>query len=509
MRPGLALATLALVLLAACVAREDEAAPPTATPPGPATTAAGAPPATPEATSRAPLTEAEVVALLDRAVCWRADPALAASCLPPDADALEAIAAMGASADRRFIAPLIDMRWLDLGWDRAIEDALQAITGERRGDPAAWYGFDERVPATPGYPQWKAALLSITATGATSPRFAELLRPLEPGGKPTRLLVWTGVQPNGRPPLTAPAVVHRLEAGYLAPDDVVYGLVVGGEARAYPRRVVAWHGAVNDAIGETPLLLAHCLPCGGAVAFDRRAHGETLRFGTAGLALLGRTLLFDEQALRLWDAFAGVAASGAEGEQREPPRLAALALVTTTWSAWSTAHPDSGVLSLDTGFERDYAAGAAVAVELAAVAPLYPVPAALSADPVGAEPLEARTPVLGLQLGGVLRAYPVADIEARRVVHDRAGGTAIVLLSEGPGLGTRAYAAADTVIDRLVREDGAPIAVDVDGERWFVNERALVSTLDGRERPRLVLRQGYWFAWRGRYPETTLWGGGS
>ena len=510
----------ALVLLVACVAREDAAAPPSATPRGPDATAAGAPPATPDATPRGPLTEADVVALLDRAVCWRADPALAASCLPPDADALEAIAAMGASGDWRFVAPLIDMRWLDLGWDGAIEDALEAISGERLDDPYAWYGFGYRPPVTPRYPEWKATLLSITATEATSPRFAELLRPFEPGVETegdelTRLLVWTGVQPNGRPPLTSPEVVHRLDAGYLAPEDVVYGLVVEGEARAYPRRVVAWHGAVNDAVGGTPLLLAHCLPCGGAVAFDRRVDGETLRFGTAGLALLGRTLLFDEQSLRLQDAFAGVSASGAEGGQRVPPsfegapRLEALPLVTTTWAAWSTAHPDSGVLSLDTGYERDYASGAAVAIELAAAAPLYPAPLALPPDGPPDDPLDARAPVLGLELGGVLRAYPVEDIETRRVVHDLVEGTAIVLLSEGPGLGTRAYASGDTVIDRLVREDGAPIAVDIEGERWFVNERALVSTLDGRERPRLVLQQGYWFAWRGAHPETTLWSGGS
>ena len=526
MRRGVAPATLlpALALLVACVAREDAAEPASATPRGPDATAAGAPAATPESMSGGPLTEAAVVALLDRAVCWRADPALAASCLPPDADALEAIAAMGTSRDWRFVAPLIDMRWLDLGWDGAIEDALEAISGTRLGDAYAWYRFDYRPPVTPRYPEWKAALLAITATAATSPRFAELLRPFErsvdPGGVGTagdelrRLLVWTGVQPNGRPPLTSPEVVHRLDAGYLAPEDVVYGLVVDGEARAYPRQVVAWHGAVNDVVGGTPLLLAHCLPCGGAVAFDRRSDGATLRFGTAGLALLGRTLLFDEQSLRLWDAFAGVSASGAqrtEGEQRVPPslvgapRLEALPLVTTTWAAWSTAHPDGGVLSLDTGHERDYAPGAAVEAEHAAAAPLYPAPPALLPD----GQLEAKAPVLGLEIGGVQRAYPVEDIEARLVAHDLVDGTAIVLLSEGPGLGTRAYASGDTVIDRLVREDGAPIAVDIAGERWFVNERALVSTLDGRERPRLVLRQGYWFAWRGAYPETTLWGGGS
>jgi hypothetical protein len=503
-----ALATLvpALALLAGCVATEEDPPPPTASPPPVAT--ADAAPATATATPGGPPTDAEVVALLDRAVCWRDDPALAASCLPPSTDALEAIAAMGASGDWRFVAPLIDMRWLDLRWGEAIEDALLAITGVRLGDPYAWYGFGYDAPATPGYREWKAALLSITATAETSPRFDELRRPFEPGDDLTRLLVWTGVQPNGRPPLTSPEVVHRLDADYLAADDVVYGLAVEGEARAYPRRVVAWHGAVNDAIGGTPVLLAHCLPCGGAVAFDRRLEGEPLTFGNAGLALLGRTLLFDEQSLRLWDAFTGVSGSVAEDLDRDSARIEGLLrldplpLVTTTWGAWSAAHPETGVLWLGTGFDRDYASGAALAEELASEAPLYPAPT----SPVV---LALKEPVLGLELNGARRAYPVADIEARGVVHDLVAEQAVVLLSEGPEQGTRAYASGDAVFDRVVSEDGVLVAVDVEDERWFVLERALVSTLDGRERPRLVLRQGYWFAWSGANPETTLWDGGS
>ena len=503
-RVALAALPLLLLLLAACVAEEAAPAPPRPTPATPSGTAAGAPPPAATATASGPLSDAAVVALLGRAVCWHADPALAGSCLPPGPDALAAIAAMGASGDARFIAPLIDMRALDIGWERNVEDALEALTGARLDEPYAWYQFGYRAPVTPGYPDWKAALLSVTASAGTNPRFEELLLRFEPedpvqGDSLTGSLVWTGVQPNGIPPLTAPATVHRLEERFLAPTDVVYGLQIEGEARAYPRRVVAWHGVVNDSLGDTPVLLSHCLPCGGAAAFDRSHEGETLDFGTAGLAFLGRTLLFDTQQARLWDPVAGAVLDQVELVTEE--RLRRLPLVTTTWGAWSELHPNTTVLALETGHVRDYAVGAAIAGELAAARPLY-----LAIDP---GELPQRQPVIGIALTAARRAYPVEDIEARGIVHDNLGEAPIVLLSRGPGLGTRAYEAGDLAFDRLEVAGDDLIAVDVGGERWFVNERALVSALDGREHARLPLWQGYWSAWAGAGPSSEVWGGGS
>ena len=506
MTARVALAALAplLLLFAACVAEDAAPAPAPPSPATPSVTAAGAPPPAATATASGPLSDAAVVALLERAVCWNADPALAGSCLPPGPDALEAIAAMGASGDARFIAPLIDMRSLEIGWERAAEDALEALTGVRLDERYAWYQFRYRALVTPGYPEWKAALLSVTAAAGTNPRFEELLLQFEPAGPPqgdslTGRLVWTGVQPNGVPPLTAPATVHRLEERFLAPADVIYGLQIEGEARAYPRRIVAWHGVVNDALGGTPVLISHCLPCGGAAAFDRSHEGETLDFGTAGLAFLGRTLLFDAQQARLWDPVAGAVLDQVELVTEQ--RLRRLPIVTTTWGAWSELHPNSSVLSLETGSVRDYGAGAAIAGELAAARPLYPA--------IDRGELPQREPVIGIALSAARRAYPVADIEARGVVHDNLGERPIVLLSRGPGLGTRAYEAAELVVDRLEVVGDDLIAVDVSGERWFVNERALVSALDGRERARLPLWQGYWFAWAGAGESSEVWGGGS
>ena len=52
---------------------------------------------------------------------------------------------------------------------------------------------------------------------------------------------WGGVKVNGIPPLDHPENIPASEAGYLKDNHVVFGLSVRGNARAYPKRIMAWH----------------------------------------------------------------------------------------------------------------------------------------------------------------------------------------------------------------------------------------------------------------------------
>ena len=69
-------------------------------------------------------------------------------------------------------------------------------------------------------------------------------------------------------PLNNPAVVPADMAPFMKDDDIVAGVVVEGQARAYPQWVLVAYHVVNDTIGESPLLLAHCEICSGTSAFD-------------------------------------------------------------------------------------------------------------------------------------------------------------------------------------------------------------------------------------------------
>ena len=484
-RASLLLAAVVLAALASLACTLPGAR--TASTPTPTATASPTSTATPGA-----LSEAQAEALLRRAVCWYADPAMARTCLPLQPDARAAIEEMAQSGDRRFIAPLVDMADLDIGWWPQVDVALRRLTGDRADSPAAWRDWLAKhlpAPTTRGYAEWKARLLSLTQEPDTKPTYRELIT--ERLGAALPLLHWTHAQPNASKPLSTPRAVTGRTATWLEADEVVYGLAVGGTARAYPRRIVAWHGAVNDVLGGQPVLLAVCAPCGSAVAFDRRLDADTLEFGTSGLALQSRTLLHDARGGRLWDPLTGAAVGD--------PKIA-LALVpmfTTTWADWFARHPETTVLDLTTGTLRDYSPGAALAEVAAAPGPLYP------ATPVDPR-LSAKEPVLGVTAASEARAYPVAEVARRRLIRDRIGAQDVVIVTEGDGRAIGAYDATGVEFLRIIDSGVDLVVADRDGNRWAMRESALINEKTRDTRRALATRQSYWFAWANAHPSTSL-----
>jgi Protein of unknown function (DUF3179) len=64
---------------------------------------------------------------------------------------------------------------------------------------------------------------------------------------------WGGVIVNGVPPLRYPRVLPAASAEYLKNSSVVFGIEVNGEARAYPKRILAWHEMAIDRVGGVEL----------------------------------------------------------------------------------------------------------------------------------------------------------------------------------------------------------------------------------------------------------------
>lgn len=452
--------------------------------------------ATAEASAEARLTSAEVTALLAELVCWHDDPELAAECLPVGPEEAELLQQVARSADARFVAPLIDMLWLDLGWDRWIQEALEAITGQEFADGYGWSAWlaVERTPLPDGYLEWKGRLLSLV-----DERFVELLNNDLLLAVRADELIWTRVAIDERPPLLNPETVHRLEERYLADSDVVFGVFLNGEARAYPQRILAWHDLVIDELGGRSLIVTNCVPCGGTAVYEATASdGVQYEFGNAGLVYHSRRLYYDTATSSLWDGLTGEAVGGPA--LLSGASLTPVPVVRTTWSEWAGRHPNSTVLSLDTGAVRNYDAGAALSEERSFEGPQYPAPAPADAS------IQVKERILGLELGGATRAYSLAAIEAAGLVHDTLGGQEIVLVSRGPGLGVSVYHEDGVAFSYMQGSLAALELVDTEGERWFLDEEVLVNVIDSRLRRAIPTRLAYWFAWADAYPETTLWG---
>ena len=373
---------------------------------------------------------------------------------------------------------------------------LEEQTGERFGNNIdRWHQWiwDQPYDPHPEYGTFKGVWYS-----QIDPRFREFFPPNVTSLIRLDEVDWGGVPPNGIPPLEYPDHVAAEDAEYLDDDDIVFGVAVNGGARAYPKRILAWHEMALDRVGGVELTIVYCTLCGTVIPYESVVDGQHIRFGTSGLLYRSNKIMFDHGTMSLWNTFEGVPVVGSlvgSGLQ-----LTRRSMVTTTWGEWRARHPGTMVLSLETGHQRDYSEGAAYRDYFRTDQLMFQVQAAddrldnkdevvvmLFDDPAGGD----RYPV----------AIAVDLLEDRPVFHAEAAGQPFVVVTSADGA-NRVYRTEGQRFER--RLDELRIA-DEDGRVWRVTEDELVAADDaGASLARLPANRAFWFGWYAQFPQTEL-----
>lgn len=372
---------------------------------------------------------------------------------------------------------------------------LERQTGQRFGDDlAAWRRWMWSLPPNP-HPDHVA--FKARAYGRIDARMALFFRP----GSATTIRLdeidWGGVVPNGIPPLRRLEILEAGAASYLRDGHVVFGIVVNGEARAYPKRILAWHELALDRLGGIDLAIVYCTLCGTVIPWERTVAGRTFTFGTSGLLYQSNKLMFDEETASLWSSMEGVPVVGPLAGKGI--RLTPHPVVTTTWGEWRQEHPDTTVIGLDTGFERDYAEGAAYREYFATDRLMFAVS---RTD----RRLKNKDEVLALRVRGMDgREQPVAvsvkRLEREPVLHFEAAARRFVVVTSRAGA-NRVFDSGD---ERFVAVERDGDVRDAAGRRWRVTEAALVGCDDPTRRlPRVAAHRAFWFGWYAQFPDTIL-----
>jgi Protein of unknown function (DUF3179) len=108
-------------------------------------------------------------------------------------------------------------------------------------------------------------------------------------------------------------------ASRLADTEPVVSLTIGGDARAYPLRILIWHEIVNDTVDVRPVAVTYCPLCNTALVFDRGLQGDVLDFGTTGKLRHSDLVMYDRQTESWWQQFTGEAIVGAMTGQKLKP----------------------------------------------------------------------------------------------------------------------------------------------------------------------------------------------
>ena len=396
-------------------------------------------------------------------------------------------------------SPAIDKYIVDLAafpspyWEQALE-ALRSRYGESLRtvyDFPEIFDFHPDDSATTAYLRFKQALF-----GGQFEDMAEMMDPEAAIVIDAREIQWGGVRVDGIPPLEFPAQVFPEEAAeWINDTDVVVGVEIDGDARAYPIRIIAWHEMVNDTIGGVPVSLAYCTLCGSPILFDGRVGPEVYRFGTSGLLYRSNKLMYDRNTRTLWNQFSGKPAWGPL--VGEDIRLTVLPVVVTTWGDWYERHPDTTVLSINTGFVRDYGPGVAYN-------DYFNSPLTWFNVPVEDDRLAQKDNVYAVRVGEALTAYPIDLLAQRTFAQDEVGGLPIVVVATADGEGGRSYESGDVRFESADPETGT--LTDAAGGVWTIREDSLLGP-DGEVLPRLGGHNAYWFAITNQTDNGQLWEG--
>jgi len=299
-------------------------------------------------------------------------------------------------------------------------------------------------------------------------------------------VTWGGVKVDGIPSLDDPNLISAAEADYLKGTDLVFGVEINGDARAYPLRIMGWHEMFNDTIGGVPVALAYCTLCGAGILFETKlpSRDKALVFGSSGFLYRSNKLMFDRETNSLWNQFTGKPVSGSLVESGIALKIRPV--VITSWTDWQKRHPNTDVLSLETGHERNYSSGFVYRDYFSSPDLMFPVVVRSE------EHVKRKDYVFGIRDVGAAKAWPLSAFAGGRVINDAIGQREIVLVGDQETRTVRAYFRKGLHFEASARAD----QIKGPGGLWKMTEAALVGP-KGENLARVPGHISYWFAWDG------------
>jgi len=298
------------------------------------------------------------------------------------------------------------------------------------------------------------------------------------------------------PPIDLPVYGAATAGDWLEPTDLVLGYVAGDQAYGYPFKILNFHEIVNDDLDGLPVLISYCPLCRSAIVYDRRVDGETLSFGNTSALYESDLVMVDRNTGSYWWQVAGSAIVGTlTGASLDP-----LPSVVATWADWKAQHPDTLILTRDTGFSRPYERDSFGSYADYLDSGQFPFPVSEASRDGRLQPAAL---VVGVVFDDVVRAYPVDGLIDP--INDEVAGNPIVVFPTEGGAAVYRAIVNDEIAVFEVR-DGDLIDTAT-GSAWTANGVASSGPLEGFVLMPVPSRTTFWFAFVGAFPQVELYAG--
>ena len=309
-----------------------------------------------------------------------------------------------------------------------------------------------------------------------------------------------GPPKDGIPPIDKPKYIPAAEAEkFLKPNDIVFGLAYQGVIKAYPQKILVWHEIVNEEVKGEKIAVTYCPLTGSAVGFRGRSKdGTMLTFGTSGKLVNSNLLMYDRQTDSQWPQILGIAIDG----KSKGTVLEEMPLDWTDWSHWRGQHPDTQVLSTETGYFRSYGRDPYGSYDKSGTyydsgGPLFPV---MAKD----NRFAPKEVVVGVKANGRQMAIHKQALRDKKIKNTSLAGLPLVAIYDSELDVVRVFVRQVAGKAPKFASEKSRIMDELTGSQWTSDGRAVSGKAEGTQLKQHASFDVMWFAWYAFFPQTQL-----
>jgi hypothetical protein len=267
-------------------------------------------------------------------------------------------------------------------------------------------------------------------------------------------------------------------------SNLVVGVTIGNESKAYPIEIIGYHHQVRDTVGSTPVMITYCTVCRTGRVYSPDIDGKTETFRLVGMDHFNA--MFEDQTTHSW--WRQVSGESIIGPMKGKT-LKEIPAEQMTLRAWLDQHPDSKVMQPDPDFKEKY--------EHLAGFDSGKIESGLEKrDSIS---WKDKSWVVGVQSGLTARAYDWNDLQRLKVINDTLGGTPIVVVLE-----------SDSASFHVWKRDSLFLIFDNNrlydkqtNSLWDWSGKSTEGILNEHKLTSLQSYQEFWHSWKTFHPQTT------
>ncbi|MGC4037514.1 MAG: DUF3179 domain-containing (seleno)protein [Chitinophagaceae bacterium] len=265
-------------------------------------------------------------------------------------------------------------------------------------------------------------------------------------------------------------------------SKLVIGVVINGEAKAYPIQLIGYHHQVADTVGNQPVFITYCTVCRTGRVYSSLLHGRNETFRLVGMDHYNA--VFEDQTTKTW--WQQASGKGIAGPLKGET-LKEIPSTQTTIESWMRQYPNSVVMDGDPQFDEkyfgleDYDKGT---MQSSLVKRDY-------------SPWQPKSWIVGVRNESSSKAFDWSYLVKKRVIQDSVDALPILVTMEAD---TTSFHVYDRRVNGLTLTFDAALENDhitdkITGSVWNMEGRCIEGAMKDTQLKSVQAYNEFWHAW--------------